>query len=535
MSPEQLTVVIPTRQRWPVLARTLQALGAQSVSGFGVCVVVDGEDQQVPPLPGCRVLQVPRGGPGAARNAGARAVDTPLVLFLGDDMVPRPDLVARHLSRHAPGDAPGHAVLGHVCWHPEVARTPLLAWMDRTGMQFDYAGIAGKDAGWGRFYSCNVSLQRAWFLAQGGFDPAFAYYYEDLDAGLRLHRAGLRLRYEPQALADHLHRYDSAGYARRLTGIAEGELQMVRRHPQVRPFFADRFARAESAAPVSPLWRHAAARRLPGPLAARADLAWDQHFAGTYLTAYEAGQELAELQEHLGAGFDLQQLQGHRQAVDAEEHAAPDEATFYRTSTAYLYDLTVFAMSGTKRPYRAMVRRVAPPGGRLLDYGCGIGSDGLRLQEDGYQVSFADFDNPSVAYLRSRLQRRGAQAPVYDIERYVPGGHDVVYSFDVLEHVQDPFAFLARLEQLAAVVVVNLLAPVPDDVHVHKPLPLPALLRYVQERGLISYRLLHGRSHLVAYRGTPASARDRWVGRARRARDVLRRPADLLPYPRARP
>ena len=77
-----------------------------------------------------------------------------------------------------------------------------------------------------------------------------------------------------------------------------------------------------------------------------------------------------------------------------------------------------FAMSGTKTPYlRELDAARAAPARRLLDYGCGIGSDGLRLQRLGYRVDFADFDNPSDAYLRWRLERRGVDAPVHDVEQ----------------------------------------------------------------------------------------------------------------------
>src|SRR5207248_483828 len=80
----------------------------------------------------------------------------------------------------------------------------------------------------------------------------------------------------------------------------------------------------------------------------------------------------------------------------------------------------VFAMSGTKLPYHGDLERIVPSGSRLLDYGCGIGSDGLRLLDRGYRVEFADFDNPSARYLRWRLDRREIAAAVHDVERDVP-------------------------------------------------------------------------------------------------------------------
>ncbi|MGZ6801715.1 MAG: glycosyltransferase [Nocardioidaceae bacterium] len=519
-TPADLTVVIPTRDRWPVLARTLAALRVQSAQGFAVVVVVDGEDQEVPPLPGVTVLQVPHGGPGRARNAGVAAARTPLVLLLGDDMVPRPGLVAAHLAAHAASPADEDAVLGSVAWHPEVARTPLRDWIDATGMQFDYRTLTGRDAGWGRFYSCNVSLKRALFDSVGGFDPDFAYYYEDLDAGWRLGQAGMRLHHEPSAVADHLHRYDEATYARRMRGVAEGERLMAAKHPWFTPWFAARFRAVEHLEPPARLWRRVPHRLAPQ----RTERAWTCRFAPDFLDAFEGAEELEELRAYLGDAYDHSRLERHAQLVDEEEHTAPDETTFYRTSTAYLYDLTVFAMSGTKRPYRRMLRRLVPLGARVLDLGCGIGSDGLRLQAAGLDVEYADFANPSVEYLRWRLARRGLTARVHDVEGDLPGGVAAVTCFDVVEHVDDPLGFLRRLESLADLVVVNLLEPAADDVHVHKPLDVPALLDHVVAHGLVSYRKLHGRSHLVAYRGRPASPAERLAGRAKIARDRFRQP-----------
>lgn len=511
-----VAVVIPTRDRWDVLARTLAALGAQTVSGFETVVVVDGHDQR-PPAGGLgsTVVVKEQGGPGSARNAGVRATRCPIVVLLGDDMVPVPGLVAAHLALHNEHPQEEVAVLGHADWHPEVAQGRVARWLDRSDSQFDYRSITGPEAGFGRFYSCNVSLKRRFLLAVGGFDEAFSYCYEDLDLGYRLGQKGMRLLYQPAARTEHLHRYDTAALARRFRAIGEGEHLMARTHPWFSPFFLTRVRGALAEPSRSRLWP-ALADRVPaglqgggrrrGRIERRADAWYHQQLAGPFLSGWAAAADRSELEDYLGTDYDHRRLVTHQQAVEDERGAAPDEETFYRTSTSYLYDLTAFAMSGTKAPYLAELCAAVPPGSRLLDYGCGIGADGLRLAAAGYDVAFCEFDNPSVAFLRWRLARRGWECPVYDLDGEVPGRFDAAFSFDVIEHVDEPFAFLAELERRAGLVVVNFLEEDPHDPDLHRPLPVSSLLDYADRCGLVRYRRYHRRSHLVVYH-SPVSPR----------------------------
>jgi SAM-dependent methyltransferase len=236
----------------------------------------------------------------------------------------------------------------------------------------------------------------------------------------------------------------------------------------------------------------------------------------------DATSEEAELREYLGVRYDYRRLQRYEEQLEREYAACDEEGRFYRTSVGYLYDLTAFAMTRTKLPYLRELTRLTPPPSRILDYGCGIGSDGLVLLEAGYRVEFADFDNPSTRYLRWRLRRRGFEAPIHDLDQHVPAGFDAAYAFDVIEHAPDPFALLGEMELRARLVLVNLLAPAPDDSELHHELPIRDLLLHAADRGLVSYRIHHGRSHLVAYRPDREGWWSRVGGRARLASGILR-------------
>jgi SAM-dependent methyltransferase len=238
---------------------------------------------------------------------------------------------------------------------------------------------------------------------------------------------------------------------------------------------------------------------------------------------FDPQREEDELRSYLGNAYDRGRLERYQEALDEEAKSAADERDFYRTSQAYLYNLTAFAMTGTKLPYLDILTSLVPPGSRILDYGCGIGSDGLMLLEAGYKIEFADFNNPSTTYLKWRLKQRSIDAPVHDIESHVPGGFDAAFSFDVIEHVPDPYAFLHEMESRARLVEVNFLEFDPNEQELHHELPIGRLLRYAASHRMRIYRVLHGTSHLVAYQAERATAVGRVANVARVATARARR------------
>ena len=188
-------------------------------------------------------------GASAARNAGMAATGAPLVLFLGDDILPRPGLVAGHLEWHERSPEAEVAVLGHVDWAPELPRTAFMAWLDQ-GIQSDYPSIAGTDAGWGRMNTANLSLKRELFERAGGFDPRFPFLYKDLDLGRRMRDLGLRLLYNRGDAAHHLHEPTLDGWRRRMELVGAAERAFVERHPSERPYFHERFIAALASPPA---------------------------------------------------------------------------------------------------------------------------------------------------------------------------------------------------------------------------------------------------------------------------------------------
>jgi GT2 family glycosyltransferase len=301
MDGARLTVVIPSSGRWAVLERTLDALAAQTVTGFSIILIVNDPTGQVPPAlrrrPRLIIETKVDEGPGVARNRGLELADSELVLFLGDDTIPTSDLVHGHLRRHAAEPQPELAVLGRVRWHPEVAANRLNRWLDWSGSQFDYAALDAQvavpgslDAGFGRFYSSNVSLKRAFAEP---FDPAFRFGYEDIDLGWRLAQRGMVLRYEPRSVALHLHANTLEGLARRFDLVGEAEATMAAKHAWFEPWFLPRFIAAGTG--TSPLWPAIQDRipprleRLWWPVHTRAQRWYWQALAPSFLAGWRRG------------------------------------------------------------------------------------------------------------------------------------------------------------------------------------------------------------------------------------------------------
>ena len=245
-----LSVVIPTFNRADALPRTLAALARQTLEPYRYEVVIVEDAKNEAPLPDppstlhIRTLRADRPGASDARNAGWRAAAHPVVLFLGDDIVPAPDLLARHLAHHEENPRDDVGVLGHVAWARGLKRTAFMVWLDH-GIQFNYPSIRGTEAGPGHFYTANISVKRAALERVGGFDSeTFPFGYEDIDLGVRLFEDGFRLIYDAGARAEHLHEPDMERWKARMRTQAAAERAWIRRYPAEQPYFHARFSAA---------------------------------------------------------------------------------------------------------------------------------------------------------------------------------------------------------------------------------------------------------------------------------------------------
>jgi GT2 family glycosyltransferase len=206
----RFSVVIPTYQRRESLRTVLRGLAAQDwdPERLEVIVVSDGGDDGSVEMAGnfqmpfpLRVLEQANQGPGAARNLGLAHARGPFVLFLDDDVVPSPLLVAEHARAH--GAATTLVVIGPLL-ESGGRLSPWVRWEARTLAEQYVAMEQGRWAPtpW-QFYTGNASLRLEHLCAAGGFDARFRRA-EDIELGFRLAGMGMEFVFHPPASGLHM-------------------------------------------------------------------------------------------------------------------------------------------------------------------------------------------------------------------------------------------------------------------------------------------------------------------------------------------
>lgn len=253
----ELSVIIPTYNGAQRIRRCLEHFGQQTLSpdDFEVVVVVDGSSDDsarvlaaLAPRFRLVVVEQPNQGAAAARNTGVAAALGTYCVFVDDDIVASPELLAEHLRVQR--ELGGVVGLGSI---PTVAEAGA-GWLARCVAR-DFAehytriGSGVRAATWRDCYGGNLSVPRAAFLAAGGFASEMRRGH-DVELGYRLSQLELAFVYIPAAAGtQELSKRPQELYAD-FEHYGRAAVAIYRRHPQTLPEVIPDFTRKS----VGPVW-----------------------------------------------------------------------------------------------------------------------------------------------------------------------------------------------------------------------------------------------------------------------------------------
>lgn len=235
-----LSIVIPTYNRSRQLEACLRLLAAQTASPerYEVVVVDDGSEDDTQDVLArlktpyrLRFERQENQGEAAARNRALELVAGHICLFIDDDILAEPGLVEAHIRAHAAGPVVG---IGHLSLEMAAKRRGGLMRQFEVSWNEHYEALgAGRtQPTFEDCYSGNLSVPTELTRNVGGFDATLPRSC-DIELGLRLQRAGVPLRYLPDASAAQ--RYEK-GLEALLRDFDAGGLAAVtlwRRHPEL--------------------------------------------------------------------------------------------------------------------------------------------------------------------------------------------------------------------------------------------------------------------------------------------------------------
>ena len=203
-----VSIVIPTYNRKPILEKCLKALEKQIlnkfVSNYEVIVVDDGSTDGTSTwiknnnevLPHVVLYEQKHGGPALGRNLGVMKSKYEIIIFIDSDLIVLNNFITSHINKL------------------------LFSWKKNNKKCFTYGSVINTsnfknpeneiykltDISFAYFATGNVAISKELLLNVGLFDTSFSLYgWEDLELGERLKKTGTKLIKCPEAVGFHWH------------------------------------------------------------------------------------------------------------------------------------------------------------------------------------------------------------------------------------------------------------------------------------------------------------------------------------------
>jgi glycosyltransferase involved in cell wall biosynthesis len=173
-------------------------------------------------------------GVAEGRNHGLRMAQAPLVLFMDDDDVASPNLLAAHLHSHRSYPDLYVGVLGFADLLPTLANIPLMHFVTKIGGQLDsYSHLKnGAILDYTYFWGGRSSCKRELLNQRGHFDPVFKFGCEDIELGFRLMKSGpFKIVYNKAAKSTMIRAINLNDFLRRINRQGQSNYVFWRKHP----------------------------------------------------------------------------------------------------------------------------------------------------------------------------------------------------------------------------------------------------------------------------------------------------------------
>lgn len=225
-----VSIIIPAFNAEKTIPACLDALLNQTIHPSEIIVVDDGSTDDtfhvLETYSLVKVISQKNQGPAKARNAGAYAAKSDIILFLDSDCVPEKNWMEEMLQ---PFD--DEKVVG-VQGSYKTRQTSLVARFDQLDIEYRYERMKrAKVLDWIGSYS--AAYRRKIFLSEGGFDETFPKASgEDAEFSYRLSKKGHRLVFAPLAIVYHTHPETLLRYLRVKFFRAYWRTRMYLKHPE---------------------------------------------------------------------------------------------------------------------------------------------------------------------------------------------------------------------------------------------------------------------------------------------------------------
>ena len=223
-----VSIIIPSFNGSERLRRLLPTLAPISGKHTKVIVVVDGSDDGSLELikrdfPSIAPIWRTNGGRAAARNSGAQATNSELIIFLDDDCIPEAQFINEHRKHHEKhpntiATGPAFSPLGTNTEFEQYRRAKsfeshnsLLHLEDITHLQF--------------LSAANMSIPKILFEKLGGFNEALRDC-EDYDLAIRAAKRSIAIYYLPNAVVAHDDRLTIGSYISRIASYRHNIFQL---------------------------------------------------------------------------------------------------------------------------------------------------------------------------------------------------------------------------------------------------------------------------------------------------------------------